>query len=150
MSFSKSFLPFVLVATITRALPAEPHCPGNVASVPLHLTNGHRMIVAVSINHSGPYNFLLDTGTEMTIVDPSLAAELRLKVQRSAAVAGFGFNSAGSIAQADLVEVGSHAVANHKIIAFAFPESHFYRRPLSRRARPGFPEPIRHADRQRS
>jgi len=42
---------------------AEPHCPGNVASVPLHLTNSHQMIVAVSVNHSGPYNFLLDTGT---------------------------------------------------------------------------------------
>lgn len=42
------------------------------------------MIVAVSINHSGPYNFLLDTGTEMTMVDPALAAELHLNTQGSA------------------------------------------------------------------
>jgi hypothetical protein len=32
------------------------------------------MIVAVSVNHSGPYNFLLDTGTQMTMVDRVLAA----------------------------------------------------------------------------
>ncbi len=63
MSTFKWLASFVLAATIVPALPAEPHCPGNVASVPLHLTNSHQMIVAVSVNHSGPYNFLLDTGT---------------------------------------------------------------------------------------
>ena len=30
------------------------------------------------MNHSGPYNFLLDTGTQFTMVDPSLAAELHM------------------------------------------------------------------------
>jgi hypothetical protein len=75
MSTVKWFASFVLAATIVPALPAEPHCPGNVASVPLRLTNSHQMIVAISVNHSGPYNFLLDTGTQMTMVDPSLAAE---------------------------------------------------------------------------
>jgi hypothetical protein len=63
MSTFKWLASFVLAATIVPALPAEPHCPGNVASVPLHLKNSHQMIVAVSVNHSGPYNFLLDTGT---------------------------------------------------------------------------------------
>ena len=81
MSTFKWFASLVLAATIVPALRAEPHCPGNVASVPLHLTNRHHMIVAVSVNHSGPYNFLLDTGTQITMVDPSLAAELHLNTQ---------------------------------------------------------------------
>ena len=74
MTTFKWFASFVLAATIVSTLPAEPHCPGNVASVPLHLPNRHLMVVAVSVNHSGPYNFLLDTGTQFTIVDPVLAA----------------------------------------------------------------------------
>ena len=52
MSTFKWFASLVLAATIVPALPAEPHCPGNVASVPLCLTNSHLMIVAVSIKHS--------------------------------------------------------------------------------------------------
>src|SRR3981189_2521205 len=115
---------FVLSATSVPALPAEPHCPGNVASVPLHLTNRHQMIVEVSVNHSGPYNFLLDTGTQMTMVDPALAAELHLNTQGSAGVAGVGFLESAPIAQLDLLEVGSHAVANQKLLVFDFQNSH--------------------------
>jgi hypothetical protein len=118
MSNFKWFASLVLAATIVPALPAEPHCPGNVASVPLRLTNIHQMVVAVSVNHSGPYNFLLDTGTQITMVDPSLAADLHLKTQDSAVVAGVGFNAAASFAQLDLLEVGSHTVANQKALVF--------------------------------
>jgi hypothetical protein len=124
MSAFKWFASFVLAATIVPALPAEPHCPGNVASVPFRLTNSHQMIVPVSVNHSGPYNFLLDTGTQMTMVDPALAAELHLNTQGSAGVAGVGFLESAPIAQLDLLEVGSHAVANQKVLVFDFQNSH--------------------------
>jgi hypothetical protein len=82
------------------------------------------MIVAVSVNHSGPYNFLLDTGTQITMVDPSLAAELHLNTQDSAVVAGVGFRAAASFAQLDLLEAGSHAVANQKVLVFDFQNPH--------------------------
>jgi hypothetical protein len=52
------------------ALTAETRCPGNVASLPFRLVNSHQMIVAVSVNHSEPYNFLLDTGMQITTVGP--------------------------------------------------------------------------------
>jgi hypothetical protein len=124
MSAFKWFASFVLAATIVPALPAEPHCPGNVASVPFRLVNRYQMIVEVSVNHSGPYNFLLDTGTQMTMVDPALAAELHLKTQGSAEVAGVGFLASAPFAQLDLLEVGSHAVANQKVLVFDFQNSH--------------------------
>ncbi len=125
MSTFKWFASLVLAATIVvPTLPAEPYCPGNVASVPLHLTNRHQMIVAVSVNHSGPYNFLLDTGNQITMVDPSLAAELHLNTLGSAEVAGVGFNAAASVAQLDLLEVGSHAVANQKVVVFDIQNPH--------------------------
>jgi hypothetical protein len=78
------------------------------------------MIVAVSVNHSGPYNFLLDTGTQTTMIDPSLAAELHLNTQGSAVVAGVGFHAAASLAQLDSLEAGPHAVANQKVLVFDF------------------------------
>ena len=119
MSTFKWFASFFLgAATFVPALHAEPHCPGNVASVPLRVTNSHHMIVAISVNHSGPYNFLLDTGTQMTMIDPSLAAELHLNTQGSVAVAGVGFHADASFAQLDLLEAGSHVVANQKVLVF--------------------------------
>jgi hypothetical protein len=124
MSTFKWFASFVLAATIVPALPEEPHCPGNVASVPLHLTNRHQMIVAVSVNHSGPYNFLLDTGNQTTMVNPSLAAELHLNTLGSAEVTGVGFDAAASVAQLDVLEVGSHAVANQKVVVFDIQNPH--------------------------
>src|SRR5258705_10302703 len=117
MSTFKWFASFVLAATIVPALPAEPHCPGNVASVPLHLTNSHQMILAVSVNHSGPYDFLVDTGTQITMVDPSLAAELHLKIQgTSAVVVGVGLRTAASLARLDFLEAGSRGIANPLVV----------------------------------
>ena len=58
------------------------------------------------------------------MVDPSLAAELHLNTQGSALVAGFGFLAAAYVAQLDLLEVGSHAVANQKVIVFEFQNPH--------------------------
>jgi hypothetical protein len=124
MSNFKRFASFALAATIVPALHAEPHCPGNVASVPLRVTNSHQMIVAISVNHSGPYNFLLDTGNQMTMIDPALATELHLNTQGSAGVAGVGFLASAPFAQLDLLEVGSHAVANQKVLVFDFQNSH--------------------------
>src|SRR5438270_12407452 len=117
MSSFEWFASFAL-ATIVPALPAEPHCPGSVASVPLHLTNRHQMIVAVSVNHSGPYNFLLDTGNQIIMVDRSLAAELHVNTLGSAEIAGVGFNAAASVAQLDLLEARSHAVVDQKVVVF--------------------------------
>ena len=112
------FASLVLAATIVPALAAETHCPGNVASVPFRLVNRHQIVLAVSINHTGPYNFLLDSGTQITMIDPSLAAELHLDTQGAVMVAGAGSRQSASFAQLDLVEAGSHAVANQKVLVY--------------------------------
>ena len=104
----------VLAATIVPALAAETHCPGNAASVPLHLVNRHLFIVDVSVNHSGPYSFLLDTGTQITMIDPAVAAELHLGSQSGVMFTAAGSLQSASIAQLDLVEAGSHAVASKR------------------------------------
>jgi hypothetical protein len=58
------------------------------------------------------------------MVDPSLAAELHLNTLGSAAVAGVGFDAAASVAQLDVLEVGSHAVSNQKVVVFDIQNPH--------------------------
>jgi hypothetical protein len=118
LSAFKFFACFVLATTPIPALSAEIHCPGNVASLPFHLVNRHQMIVAVSVNQSGPYNFLLDTGTQVTMVDPSLASALHLNTEGEAVVASAGMHASASFAQLDQLEAGSHAVSNQKVLVY--------------------------------
>jgi aspartyl protease len=118
MSNFKVFASVVLATTIVSTLAAETRCPGNVASVPFHIVNRHQIIVAVSVNHTGPYNFLLDTGTQLTMVDPSLADQLHLATQGEAVVASVGTHASASYAQLDQLEAGSHSVANQKVLVY--------------------------------
>jgi hypothetical protein len=74
--------------------------------------------VAVSVNHSGPYDFLLDTGTQVTMVDPSLAAELRLGTHGEVQVASAGFSASATFTDLDLLAAGSHGVTNQKVLVY--------------------------------
>jgi hypothetical protein len=118
MSNFKVFASVVLAATIVSTLAAETRCPGNAASLPFRLVNRHQIIVAISVNHSGPYSFLLDTGTQLTMVDPTLAASLHLDTQGKVRVDSVGMHAHASYAQVELVEAGSHAVANQKVLVY--------------------------------
>jgi hypothetical protein len=108
----------VLAATVVSSLVAETHCPGNVASLRFHFVNRHQIIVAVSVNHAGPFKFLLDTGTQVTMVDPSLAAALHLSTQGTAVVASVGTRASAFFARLDLLEAGSHSVADQKVLVY--------------------------------
>lgn len=45
--------------------------------VSFRLRDGYLIIVQTMVNGSGPFNFLLDTGTTRTVIDPSLARQLQ-------------------------------------------------------------------------
>lgn len=109
---------FVLAANMVPALLAETRCPGNVESVPFHLVNRYQMIVSVSVNHSGPYNFLLDTGTQLTMLDPSLVASLHMNTQGTIAVASVGKQQAASYAHLDAIDLGSHSWVNQRVLEY--------------------------------
>ena len=113
-----NFKLYFLLGCASIALPvlhAEPHCPGNVTSVPLRLVQRSQIVVPVMINRSGPYDFMVDTGAQVTTVDPSLAAELQLKTLGTAGVTGVGIYARASLTQLDSVEAGSHSI--EKVLA---------------------------------
>lgn len=69
---------FCGLALSTCAL-ATPPATDATSVVPVRTLQGYLMVVGVSMNGAGPFNFLVDTGTNTTLIDPQLAVELGLK-----------------------------------------------------------------------
>jgi hypothetical protein len=105
-----------LAAVILPVLHAEPHCPGDVASLRFRLVRRSQIIVPVKINHTGPYDFLVDTGTQVSAVDSALAAELHLTMEGTIGLVGVGFHTHPPFAHLEILEAGSHATANPMVV----------------------------------
>jgi Aspartyl protease len=52
--------------------------PSPDPNVPVQTLRGYLMVVSVTLNDRGPFSFLVDTGTNTTLIDPGLAQELKL------------------------------------------------------------------------
>jgi len=115
MTNFKWLVSIVLTSTLIPSLQGETHCPGNVPSV--HLRK-YQMIIAVSLNHSGPFNFLLDTGSQIAMIDPSLAEGHSSIAGKAAHVEGVGFRGNAFFAQVDMLQVGAHALANQRVLVY--------------------------------
>jgi len=112
MSILKCLLALTLTVVTLPLAQAEARCPGNLNSLPLRLVQRSQIVVPVTINHEGPYDFLVDTGAQVTTVDPALAVELHLKAQGTAGVVGVGVYARAPLARLDSVAAGSHVVEN--------------------------------------
>lgn len=91
-------------------LQAKSQCPGSAASLIPRFVRGALIIVPIRINQSGPYDFLVDTGTQITVMDPSLALELGLKPQGTVGLVSVSSYAQASITVLDWLEAGSHTV----------------------------------------
>ena len=112
MSLFKCLLLAGLISQTLLAAHGEARCPGNAPSLTLRLVRGSQIIMPVQINHSGPYDFVVDTGAQTSTIEPSLAAELRLKPQGQTGVAGVATFARITYVYLDLVEAGAHSVSN--------------------------------------
>jgi Aspartyl protease len=114
----RHFVLFIFLAVIPVALDAQAGCPANLKAIPLRKFSQHQMVVGVSLNHSGPYDFLLDTGTQMTVVDLSLAADLHLTAMGNAKVAGVSIEGPAMFAKLDRLEVGDHVAIRQDVLVY--------------------------------
>jgi hypothetical protein len=110
MSLVKRFVAVSLATLTLSALHAEPRCPGNVGSLALHRIQDDLIVVRVLINRAGPYDFLVDIGSQITTIDPVLASDLHLRIEGTTGVSGVATQSRSAFAFLDLIEVGSHSV----------------------------------------
>jgi len=106
----KQLLSFLLLLTPSIVLAHTAQCPANSTAIPFRFLGGSQIAIAVSINHSGPYEFMVDTGAQLTIIDPRLAGELELKVQGSIGVVSVLNYAGADLVKAELVEAGPASV----------------------------------------
>lgn len=117
-SLLKQLAILIFAILLCARLQAESPCPANVKAVPFRSPKQHQVVVQVSINHAPPSDFLLDTGTQMTVLDRSLAAELHLATTGNANVAGVSLQGQSAFAKVDSLQVGNHASTNQRVLVY--------------------------------
>jgi hypothetical protein len=100
----------VSLATLSLPVQGESHCPGSIASVTPRLVAGALVVIPVMANQKGPFDFMVDTGGQVTVVDPSLAMELGLKPQGTVGLVSTASYAQASVSVLDSLEAGGQAV----------------------------------------
>ena len=114
----------LIAATILMTasmLTAQNSCSPNLAVQPSRASsNRYQVVLQAYINGSGPYDFLLDTGSQITMIDETLASELHIKTSTKASLVGVSLQGkGGKYALLDSVRVGENAKVG-SIYAMAF------------------------------
>lgn len=104
------FLIALLLVARAVVFPEATKCPAGSAAIRFHSLAGSQIAIPVWINHSGPYEFMVDTGSEITVMDPKLAAELKLQAQGSIRMAFATSYTSADLVQPEIVETGPAAV----------------------------------------
>lgn len=94
-----------LVALLILAPMSFADAPGP-AVVPFHFVRGFAVVVPVTVNGHGPYEFMLDTGSTLTTVDRELGRELALAPQGQGTVMTLTESAPVPLAIADRVVLG--------------------------------------------
>jgi hypothetical protein len=111
-SFRSSFC--VLLATAfaftSISSPAETRCPGNVAGLRPRMVAGALLVIPVKVNQSGPFDFMVDTGSQLNVIDPALATQLNLKSQDRVGLVATDAYSQASAGVLDSLQAGYQIV----------------------------------------
>ena len=117
---------FVLLAFATL-LPAMAQIPEQIAPTPniftakIRLEDLSMILVPVSINGSGPYDFLLDTGCAKTMVDEKLAGELGLPRLSEKTVTGVLASVRMSVVHVNSLSVSGATVPGGEVFSSEHP-----------------------------
>ena len=99
------------------AVPAAAYASSDEKPASVRTLNGYLMVVKVSLNDRGAFDFLVDTGTNTTLIDPALAAELNLKPVDHLALTTLSDATPVARYYADKVQIGSASVSHLEILA---------------------------------
>jgi Aspartyl protease len=99
-----------LASTILPVIEAEPRCPGNIVSVTPRFVQHALIVIPVKVNQAGPFDFMVDTGSQVTVIDPLLGGELNLKPQGRVGLVSIASFAQASVAVLDTLEADSKVV----------------------------------------
>jgi hypothetical protein len=109
----------VAVSLANLSLPvlqAKSRCPGGAASVTPRFVQRALIVIPVKVNQAGPFDFMVDTGSQITVIDPLLAAELDLKRQGTVGLVSVASYTHASITVLDRLEAVSHVVEKPLVV----------------------------------
>ncbi len=113
-------LPFrrflLFLVCLTRCSAAVAGDQSNGFDIHFKLFCGSLILVPVMVNGSGPYDFVLDTGTSTTVIDQKLAAQLSLPWVGRSTQYDVQSSSAVTIANASELGLGGARVRNLAVI----------------------------------
>src|SRR5260370_40082239 len=95
---------------------AETRCPGNIAGLKARMVAGALLVIPVKINQSGPFDFMVDTGSQLNVIDPALAAQLNLKSQGTVGLVATAAYSQASVGVLDSLQAGSQVVSKPLVV----------------------------------
>lgn len=90
--------------------------------VRLRIKNGCRIIVPVSVNGHGPYNFLLDTGAAISMVGVNIAQKLGLHAVARVRLGTFTGASTLLLAPVESITVGPESLRDMKVLYCDLPK----------------------------
>jgi hypothetical protein len=117
---SKRLFALLAFATFVPAIaqvPSQTTPTPNIVTAKIKLDDLSMIIVPVSINGSGPYDFLLDTGSSKTIVDRKLADELGLPHVGEKTLAGVMTSARMSVVHLNSLSVGGATVPGGDVLS---------------------------------
>jgi predicted aspartyl protease len=108
-------------AASAHAASAAPD-PDTNTNLRVRTIGGYLMVVSVSINDRGPFDFLVDTGTNTTLIDPELAKELGLTPKDSLQLASLASATNVPRYYFQTFRVGPASVSNQEALAVPLPQ----------------------------
>ncbi|WP_109487526.1 retropepsin-like aspartic protease [Occallatibacter savannae] len=89
---------------------AEAHCPAGLPDLHPRLIAGALLVIPVTVNGSGPYDFMVDTGSQLNVLDPLLADQLHLQPQAHVGLVTAASVKEASVAVIDSLQAGPYAI----------------------------------------
>jgi predicted aspartyl protease len=111
---------FLLLVCAPLAIAAPD--PAATTNLPVRTIGGYLMVVSVSINDRGPFDFLVDTGTNTTLIDPDLAKELGLTPKDNLQLASLASATNVPRYYFQTFRVGPASVSNQEALAVPLPQ----------------------------
>jgi Aspartyl protease len=99
-----------LLTVAFPSLRAEQRCPANIAGVTPRFVRHALIVIPVMVNHAGPFDFIVDTGAQITVVDPFLGSQLGLKSQGTVGILSAASHARTSVTILNTLEAASHMV----------------------------------------
>ena len=86
------------------------------SSVKLRTVAGGYLLVPVTLNGAGPFEFLLDTGTTITLIEPALARRLALPLGEGESIGSITSAGVARRARVQTLTIGSKTVVDAEVL----------------------------------